>query len=172
MYLSKEPVSEVWSSPEKLNYLNEVILEKLCVEEHIRASIVYGFGSDRPVYINKSELSARDAVISVNNRIVSIVERLKDPYLAYGVATLSFYDTWQKFGKFLMTPEEQRRPIDHHWGDLWSACGSVCLAARFSGQEIMIDFNDDVLSARPDTFPAALAEDYLGPIIRSRVSTV
>lgn len=159
---SEKSANDIWSNSEKLEYLGTAVrravaLERMAWERRSQDSgrtLIWKNGD----FI---DVSYHDVVIGARKRVFSIANRLQDPYLQEGVAFLAHPDNWQAIGDFLLTPKDARKPINGYWDTLQAACGAACLAARFSEQGIMLDFNGEVLTAQPDTLPGDLWTQYI-----------
>lgn len=154
--------NDIWSNSEKLNYLSTVVRRTVDLERQARAR--YSRDSHRTLVEKDGDfidISYHDVVIGARKRVFSVADRLQDPYLQEGIALLAHPDNWQAIGDFLLTPKDERKPIEGYWDTLQAACGAACLGARFSNQEIMLDFNGEVIAAQPDTMPGALYEQYI-----------
>lgn len=159
--------ADPWSNPQKLNYIRGAVLKNVQLRRKIQWDASYRRELTDPVYFYRdsvrlagvNNVSVQPARQGAENQLDSLVNRLKDPYLQYGVAAL--VRTWDKIGDYLLTPVESRDPLKTSgWENIYGACGALCLAARFSGQDVQAEFNGVILEGTPVSRPHQLEDTY------------
>lgn len=157
---------DFWSDPAKLRFLREVIVDHVYLHRQIdRFKNGDGRVSMRAV-TSRSDVSAwlnaREVKRVLDRQMHGMAKRFTDRYLSSGVDTLARESNWENVGDYLLTPEQERRPIERgQWYDVFGTTGAVCLAARFSGQSVMVNYNGIVLESRPDTRPQDVYAGWL-----------
>lgn len=157
---------DVWSDPAKIRFLRELIVAHVNLNRQVdRFKNSDGRVSMRAVTSRDDVrvwLNAREAKQGLHHQMQRVTERFTDQYLRLGVNVLARESNWECVGDYLLTPEQERRPIERgQWHGIFGATGAICLAARFSEQSIMVDYNGIALEARPDVHPQEVYAGWL-----------